>query len=199
MSAAKSQPAVPAAAAARVDALREAIAAHNQAYYVLDAPTISDAEYDALYRELEALEARIPDARHARFADAACRRRAACRVRAGAPRGADVVDPHRDDTTAEGAAKFDARIRRDLGLGRDAPPVEYIAELKFDGLAISLRYEAGRLAVAATRGDGEVGEDVTRNVHTIRAVPLKLSSRKPPGRSRRARRGLHGAQGLRAR
>ena len=79
------------------------------------------------------------------------------------------------NTSASGAAQFDARIRRDLGLAADAPPVEYLAELKFDGLAINLRYERGRLAVAATRGDGEVGEDVTRNILTIRAIPRQLA------------------------
>jgi DNA ligase (NAD+) len=78
------------------------------------------------------------------------------------------------DTTPDAAAKFDARVRRDLGLAADAPPVEYEAELKFDGLAISLRYEHGVLAVAATRGDGEVGEDVTANARTIRAIPQRL-------------------------
>ena len=181
MSAAKSQPAVPAAAAARVDALREAIAAHNQAYYVLDAPTVSDAEYDALYRELEALEGQYvtlvtPDSPTQRVGGAPLA--AFAPVRHAVPMLSIRTETN---TTAEGAANFDARIRRDLGLAETAPPVEYIAELKFDGLAVSLRYEAGRLAVAATRGDGEVGEDVTRNVHTIRAVPLKLSSRKPPG------------------
>jgi DNA ligase (NAD+) len=181
VSAAKSQPAVPAAAAARVDALREAIAAHNQAYYVLDAPTVSDAEYDALYRELEALEGQYvtlvtPDSPTQRVGGAPLA--AFAPVRHAVPMLSIRTETN---TTAEGAANFDARIRRDLGLAETAPPVEYIAELKFDGLAVSLRYEAGRLAVAATRGDGEVGEDVTRNVHTIRAVPLKLSSRKPPG------------------
>ena len=82
--------------------------------------------------------------------------------------------------TAGAAAKFDARIRRDLGLAPDAPPVEYMAELKFDGLAISLRYEDGALVQAATRGDGEVGEDVTRNMRTIRAIPLRLRGRGAP-------------------
>jgi DNA ligase (NAD+) len=71
-------------------------------------------------------------------------------------------------------------VRRDLGLAAGAPAVEYVAELKFDGLAISLRYEAGRLTVAATRGDGEVGEDVTHNIYTIRAIPRRLRTDKPP-------------------
>ena len=84
------------------------------------------------------------------------------------------------DTIAGAAAKFDARVRRDLGLAAEAPPVEYMAELKFDGLAISLRYEEGRLAVAATRGDGEVGEDVTPNVRTIRSIPRRLRGTRLP-------------------
>ena len=180
MPAARTPSALPASAARRAAALRDEIATHNRNYYVLDRPTISDAEYDALYRELVALEQAhpalvTPDSPTQRVG--------------GAPLAA--FDPVRHavpmlsirtetNTTPEGAAQFDARIRRDLGLGPDAPPVEYDAELKFDGLAVSLRYEEGRLAVAATRGDGEVGEDVTRNIHTIRAIPLRLAGRKPP-------------------
>ncbi len=75
------------------------------------------------------------------------------------------------DTTAAGAQAFDARMRRELGLDESDPPIEYVAEPKFDGLAMSLRYEAGRLVQAATRGDGEVGEDVTHNIRTIRQIP----------------------------
>jgi DNA ligase (NAD+) len=84
------------------------------------------------------------------------------------------------DTTVAAAAKFDARVRRDLSVNADDPPLEYLAELKFDGLAISLRYEDGRLTVAATRGDGEVGEDVTPNVRTIRSIPRKLKGTRVP-------------------
>jgi DNA ligase (NAD+) len=173
-------PAVPASVAKRVAALRASIETHNRNYYVLDQPTISDAEYDALYRELEALERQHPSLV---TADSPTQRVG------GAPLAAFASVTHRvpmlsirteTNTTPEGAAQFDARIRRDLGLAPDAPPVEYNAELKFDGLAISLRYEDGRLAVAATRGDGEVGEDVTRNIHTIRAIPLRFKARKPP-------------------
>ncbi len=83
------------------------------------------------------------------------------------------------DTEDSGAAKFDARIRRELDLAPQDPPVEYAAELKFDGLAISLRYEAGELVRAATRGDGEVGEEVTANVRTIRSIPLRLKGEAP--------------------
>jgi DNA ligase (NAD+) len=79
------------------------------------------------------------------------------------------------DSGPHGARNFDARIRRELGLGPDAPPVEYAAELKFDGLAINLRYEHGVLVQAATRGDGETGEDVTQNVRTVVVIPLRLN------------------------
>src|SRR6476619_6139516 len=78
------------------------------------------------------------------------------------------------DTTAAGAEKFDARVRKALALSEGDPPVAYAAELKFDGLAINLRYEGGVLTQAATRGDGETGEDVTHTVRTIRSVPNKL-------------------------
>jgi DNA ligase (NAD+) len=167
--------AVPATAAKRAQALREAIATHDRNYYVLDQPTISDAEYDALYRELQALEAdhpslvtpesptqRVGGAVQAQFAP----------VRHAVPMLSIRTET---DTSAAGARSFDARIRRDLGLDDDAPAVEYVAELKFDGLAVNLRYERGRLVVAATRGDGEMGEDVTRNILTIRAIPARLA------------------------
>jgi DNA ligase (NAD+) len=178
--AASREPAVPPAVAERAATLREAVEKHNRNYYVLDQPTISDAEYDALYRELEALERAHPSL--------VTPESPTQRV-GGAPLAAFEPVRHavpmlsirtETNTTADGAAQFDARIRRDLGLGDDAPPVEYDAELKFDGLAISLRYEQGHLTVAATRGDGEVGEDVTRNIHTIRAIPLRLRGHKPP-------------------
>jgi len=172
--------AVPASVAERAATLRDTIARHNDDYYVLDRPTVSDAEYDALYRELAAIEAEHPELV---TPDSPTQRVG------GAPQGEFAPVRHsvrmlsirtETDTTPAGAAEFDARIRRDLGLAADAPPVQYIAELKFDGLAISLRYERGRLAVAATRGDGEVGEDVTRNILTIRAIPRTLATKKPP-------------------
>ena len=166
--------------ATRAAALRTAIEQHNHAYYVLDAPTISDAEFDRLYRELEALEVAHPELV---TPDSPTQRVG------GAPASAFAAVRHRvpmlsirteTDTSADAAVKFDARIRRELGLGTDDPPVEYMAELKFDGLAINLRYEQGRLTVAATRGDGEVGEDVTANVRTIRAIPQRLHGSAPP-------------------
>ena len=166
--------AAPPKAASRAAKLRAEIESHNHAYYVLDAPTISDAEFDRLYRELQALEADYPELV---TPDSPTQRVG------GKAAGSFAAVKHRipmlsirteTDTSADAAAKFDARIRRELNLGEGDPPVEYMAELKFDGLAISLRYERGSLAVAATRGDGEVGEDVTANVRTIRAIPQRL-------------------------
>ncbi len=84
------------------------------------------------------------------------------------------------DTTASGALNFDARVRRELALAESDPPVEYAAELKFDGLAMNLRYENGLLVQAATRGDGETGEDVTQNIRTIGQIPLRLKSVNAP-------------------
>jgi DNA ligase (NAD+) len=180
VAAAGSPKAVPATAARRVQALREAIALHDHNYYVLDQPTISDAEYDALYRELQALEAAYPslvvaESPTQRVGGGVQAQFAA--VRHAVPMLSIRTET---DTSAAGAGNFDARIRRDLGLRDDAPPVEYVAELKFVGLAINLRYEQGRLAVAATRGDGETGEDVTRNIRTIRAIPARLAGRDLP-------------------
>jgi DNA ligase (NAD+) len=84
------------------------------------------------------------------------------------------------DTSPAGAQAFDARVRKELGLTEAMRPVEYAAELKFDGLAMSLRYEAGILVQAATRGDGETGEDVTQNIRTVHAIPLRLATDAPP-------------------
>ncbi|WP_449191582.1 NAD-dependent DNA ligase LigA [Thauera sp.] len=165
---------------ARAAELRALIAQHDHAYYVLDAPTIADAQYDDLFRELQAIEARRPDLK---TADSPTQRVG------GRPLAAFPAVRHRipmlsirteTDTEASGAEGFDARVRRELGLAPAAPAVEYAAELKFDGLAISLRYENGLLVQAATRGDGETGEDVTSNVRTVKAVPLRLRGEPPP-------------------
>ena len=180
MPAARRSLAVPPEAGVRAAELRAAIETHNRNYYVLDRPTISDAEYDALFRELQALEARYPPLASAQSPTQRVGGVAQAQfapVRHAVPMLSIRTETN---TTAEGAVQFDARIRRELGLAPDAPPVEYVAELKFDGLAINLRYEKGQLAVAATRGDGEVGEDVTRNILTIRAVPRRLATRSPP-------------------
>ena len=163
----------------RAAALRAELERHNRLYYVEDAPEITDAEYDRLFRELQALEAAHPELV---TPDSPTQRVG------GAPREELTAVRHEvpmlsirteTDTEADGAAKFDARIRRELGLAAGDPPVEYAAELKFDGLAINLRYERGELALAATRGDGETGEDVTPNARTLRGIPLRLHGKAP--------------------
>ena len=164
----------------RVAALRQAIEQHNYAYYVLDQPTIPDAEYDRLFRELQAREAEHPEL----FTPDSPTQRiggkpldAFRKVRHAVPMLSIRTETN---TTAAGPRAFDARVRKELGLSDSAPLVEYAAELKFDGLAINLRYENGVLVHAATRGDGETGEDVTQNVRTIHAIPLKLKTDTPP-------------------
>lgn len=165
---------------ARAAALRAEIARHDHAYYVLDAPTIPDAEYDRLFRELQALEAdhpalRTPDSPTQRVGGKPLAQFPAVRHRVPM-----LSIRTETDTEASGALAFDARVRRELGLKDEDPPLEYAAELKFDGLAINLRYEDGVLVQAATRGDGETGEDVTGNVRTVRAIPLRLRGDPPP-------------------
>jgi DNA ligase (NAD+) len=160
--------------AARVAEMHDELERHARAYYVLDAPTIPDAEYDALFQELQAIESAhpelvTPDSPTQRVIGAVLEGLAAVR-HAVAMLSIDTET----DTTVAGAEKFDARIRRLLGLGDDDPPVAYCAEMKFDGLAINLRYERGELVQAATRGDGETGEDVTHTVRTIASVPKRL-------------------------
>lgn len=148
-------------------------------YYVLDAPSVPDAEYDRAWNELAALEARFPDLK----SPTSPTLRVGGAVRDGFKKVAHkipMLSIHTEtDFTSEGAKAFDARVRHDLGLTEQDPPVEYDCELKFDGLALSLRYESGVFVAAATRGDGAVGEDVTENVRTIRSIPLKLSGKFP--------------------
>ncbi|MBT9590274.1 MAG: NAD-dependent DNA ligase LigA [Thiobacillus sp.] len=165
---------------ARVTALRQELERYNYAYYVLDQQIVPDAEYDRLFRELQALEAEYPE-----FVtlDSPTRR-----VGGKQLVGFEVVHHAvpmlsirtETDTEASGAQAFDARVRRELGLGANDPPVEYAAELKFDGLAINLRYEHGLLLQATTRGDGETGEDVTRNILKVHSIPLRLNTGSPP-------------------
>jgi DNA ligase (NAD+) len=167
-------------ATARAARLREELERANHQYYVLDAPVLPDAEYDRLFRELQELENRHPELV---TPDSPTQRVGGRPLEGLAPvrHGVPMLSIRTEtDTEESAAAAFDARIRRELGLDAAAPPVEYAAELKFDGVAISLRYEAGLMVRAATRGDGEVGEDVTQNVRTIRRIPLKLSGDAPP-------------------
>ena len=172
---------LPPALQERADALRELLHHHAHQYYVLDAPEIPDAEYDRLFEELQSLEAQHPELR---TPDSPTQRVG------GRPLEGFIKVRHRvpmlsirteTDIEASGARNFDARVRRELGLSESDPPVDYVAELKFDGLAVNLRYEHGVLVQAATRGDGEVGEDVTQNIRTIGQVPLRLGGNPHPG------------------
>jgi DNA ligase (NAD+) len=164
----------------RAAQLRQTLHRHAHLYYTLDAPELPDAEYDRLFRELQALEAAHPELLSA---DSPTQRVGGQVLDAFAPvrHAVPMLSIRTEtDTEASGAEAFDARIRRELKLQDDDPPVRYVAELKFDGLAMSLRYEHGVLVQAATRGDGETGEDVTHNVRTIPQVPLRLAAGVPP-------------------
>ena len=165
--------------ATRALALRELLNTYGHQYYVLDAPKVPDAEYDRLFRELQQLEAAYPELL---TADSPTQRVG------GKPLDAFTTVQHalpmlsirtETDTTAIGAEHFDERIRKELGLDVSGDLVEYVAELKFDGLAMSLRYENHVLVQAATRGDGEWGEDVTLNIRTVGQIPLRLPSDAP--------------------
>ena len=155
-------PRPPPSPAARADWLRETLERYNYEYYVLDAPTVPDADYDALFRELQQIETEHPELLH-RFADPARRRRTAGGVRHGTPRHPHAVAEQR--LRGRGRARLRPALRPGLGLEGAGEPdlfsaaaaVEYACELKFDGLAMSLRYENGQLVQAATRGDGESG------------------------------------------
>ena len=170
---------LPGGVMACVAALRAELDLHAHRYYVLDEPSIPDGEYDRLFNELHALEAANPGLL---ALDSPTQRVG------GKPLGQFATVRHRlpmlsirteTDTEASGAQNFDSRVRKELGLKESDPPVEYVAELKFDGLAMSLRYEHGTLVQAATRGDGAVGEDVTQNIRTIRQIPLRLPADAP--------------------
>jgi DNA ligase (NAD+) len=162
--------------AARAEKLRRAIERHNRLYYNEAAPEITDAEYDRLFQELVAIETeheelRTPDS-------------PTQRVGSKPSEGFDPV-VHRVPMLSlanafdeEDVSAFDRRCRE----GLEVDEVEYSAELKFDGLAVSLVYEGGVFVQGATRGDGTTGEDVTANLRTVRSIPLRLASRKPPAR-----------------
>ena len=158
----------------QVNALRDAIALHDHAYYVLDNPTISDAEYDQLFRQLQVLERQNPalitiDSPTQRVG--------------GKPLASFSNITHKQamlslNNAFEEAelAAFDKRVRDGLGLST----IEYAVEPKFDGLAITLSYEDGIFVQGATRGDGYTGEDVTHNLRTIKAIPTRLITKTPP-------------------
>ena len=165
--------------ATRALALRELLNTYGHQYYVLDAPTVPDVEYDRLFRELQELEAvhpelLTPDSPTQRVGGKPLDSFSS--VRHAIPMLSIRTET---DTTASGAEHFDERIRKELGLDVSDDLVEYVAELKFDGLAMSLRYENHVLVQAATRGDGEWGEDVTLNIRTVGQIPLRLPSDAP--------------------
>lgn len=166
--------------ATKIAALRTRLHHHAHRYYVLDDPEIPDAEYDRLFRELQALEEKHPELL---AADSPTQRVGGkpldtfAKVRHVVPMLSIRTET---DIEASGAVNFDNRVRKELALAEGEPPVEYVAELKFDGLAINLRYENGVLVQAATRGDGEIGEDVTQNIRTIGQIPLRLPADAPP-------------------
>ena len=171
--------AVPAPDDAAIETLRRALHEHAHRYYVLDDPLISDAEYDRLFQQLQAIETEhpelvTPDSPTQRVGGRALD--AFASVRHALPMLSIRTET---DTEASGAEAFDARVRRELELDTAAPPVAYVAEPKFDGLAMSLRYVRGVLVQAATRGDGEVGEEVTQNIRTIGQIPIHLSASVP--------------------
>jgi DNA ligase (NAD+) len=161
--------------AERIEALRRQIRAHEERYYILNDPAIADVEFDALMRELEELETQYPDL----VAPDSPTQRVGGRVAAGF----ETVEHAEamlslDNAYSEAELRaFDERVRRGLqAAAMPADAVEYVAELKIDGVSIALTYEDGGLVRAATRGDGVRGEDVTANVRTIRAVPLRLAA-----------------------
>ena len=159
--------------------MRAQIDLHAHSYYVLDEPQISDSEYDKLFAELQALEAAHP---HVQSLDSPTQRvggKALAQFASVRHKVPMLSIRTETDTEATGAQNFDNRVRKELGMQASDAPVEYVAELKFDGLAMSLRYENGLLVQAATRGDGETGEDVTQNIRTIHQIPLKLPAEAP--------------------
>jgi DNA ligase (NAD+) len=152
----------------RMDWLRREIRRHDYLYYIQNAPEITDQQYDELFAELKALEKKHPELVKP---DSPTQRVA------GRPLGEFATLRHSipmlsiDNTyNADELRAFDERVRKQL----DGSEYDYVVELKIDGLAVSLRYENGLLATGATRGDGEVGDDVTSNIRTIRSVPLRL-------------------------
>ena len=166
-----------AAAKAELKRLAAEIGEHDKRYYQEDAPSVSDAAYDALRRRNEAIEARFPllvrpDSPSRRVGAAPTTKFA--KVRHAVP-----MLSLGNAFAAEDVAEFVNRVRRFLKLGAEEP-IDFTAEPKIDGLSMSLRYEDGVLAVAATRGDGAEGEDVTANIRTLREVPQKLKGRHIP-------------------
>jgi DNA ligase (NAD+) len=162
----------------RVDFLRSEIERANYAYYIADAPVMSDAEWDALFDELERLESKYPELS---TPDSPTRRVGAKPISTDfqpVKHTLPMLSLGKANTDAE-VKEWDARIRRLLGMNSDVP-IRYSCEPKYDGASIELVYRRGNLQTASTRGDGLVGEDVTSNVRTIPGIPKRLAANPPP-------------------
>ena len=154
---------------AEAEHLRRELELHNYRYHVLDDPTISDAEYDTLFRRLVALEAQYPELRDPHSPT----------QKVGAPSLTEFAQVRHsipmlslaNVLSREEMQEFQARIQRFLKSGAS---LEYVAEAKIDGVAVELVYENGKLVVGSTRGDGVTGEDITQNLKTVRSIPLTL-------------------------
>src|ERR1700687_48533 len=166
--------AVPAKIAQRAAKLRTDLDAHNYRYYVEDTPAVSDAEYDSLFRELEAIERDYPALA---TPDSPTQRVGGQPATEFDPVTHPVPMLSLNNAFADGDVEgFDRRVRTALGAERG----DYAVEPKFDGLAVSLVYERGQFALGATRGDGYTGENVTANLRTVRAIPMRLPGDAPP-------------------
>ncbi|MFZ4286462.1 NAD-dependent DNA ligase LigA [Variovorax sp. HJSM1_2] len=162
--------------AQEVAQLHQQLHAWAHQYYVLDQPSVPDAEYDRAFQRLQAIEEAHPELRSA---DSPTQRvgGAPLPVFASVRHAVPMLSIRTEtDITEEGARAFDGRVRRELGLAESDAAITYVCELKFDGLAMNLRYEHGVLVQAATRGDGENGEDVTQNIRTIKQIPLRIGA-----------------------
>ena len=161
----------------RVQDLREQVRYHGRRYYIEDAPEISDAEYDALYKELEQLEAENPEL----VTEDSPTQRVGGEPLEGfeTVRHAVPMLSLANARKTEDLVDWDARVRRLLGPDEEAD-LHYVTELKIDGLAVSVRYENGRFTQGATRGNGTVGEDVTAQLRTVRSIPNSLDDNPPP-------------------
>src|SRR3954465_8528086 len=169
--------------AERAAELREEIEHHNRLYYVQDEPEISDADYDELLNELRDIEAENPDLV---TPDSPTQRVGGAPLeKFGTVRHIKPMLSLANARNEDELRAWDQRIRNLLAKERDVVELEYVIEPKIDGLAISLVYRNGVLERGATRGDGEIGEDVTHNLRTIKAIPLRLNDAPPPA----ARRG----------
>ncbi len=152
-----------------IEKLRDEIRRHDELYYVEDSPEISDREYDQLLENLQKLEAAASGINNTRQSDAARWRTTCRRISRGCSHAARC-----SRSTIATTSTSCARLTSVAGDSLKAAPLEYVAELKIDGLSLSLQYEDGLLVRGVTRGDGRIGEDVTQNARTIRSVPLRL-------------------------